>query len=227
MSFQYRPKMFSVTHTVILNNLRLNYTVKTKFLGVYTTETLKWSTHTQSLANKLCNVAFMIKSLTKIMSPYVIHNIYFSKFQSQLRCGILFWGGLGGIMSTKLFRLQKKVIRFMVWVNSRTSCKQLFKDNNILTLVFLYVLEVICYIKRYCQSLELNADVNKYDTRRKMDIHVQSSRTDKNKNSVISMGTKLYNKLPSYIKELDNFKAFKREFEPRPPHSTNGSRSVY
>jgi hypothetical protein len=72
---------------------------------------------------------------------------------------------------------------------------------------------VICYIKRYCQSLELNADVHKYDTQRKLDSHVQSSRTDKNKKRVISMGTKLYNKLPSYIKELDNYKVFKRELK--------------
>jgi hypothetical protein len=82
-------------------------------------------------------------------------------------------------MITRLFRLQKRMIRFMVRVNSRTLCKQLFKDNNILTLASLYILEVICYINRYCQSLELYTDVHKYDARSKMDIHVQSSRTDK------------------------------------------------
>jgi hypothetical protein len=46
-----------------------------------------------------------------------------------------------------------------------------------------------------------------------MDIHVQLSGTDKNKKSVISMGTKLYNKLPSYVKGLDNYRAFKRELK--------------
>jgi hypothetical protein len=46
-----------------------------------------------------------------------------------------------------------------------------------------------------------------------MDINVQSSRTDKNKKGVISRGTKLNNKLPTYIKELDNYRAFKRELE--------------
>jgi hypothetical protein len=94
MSFQYRPKKFSVRPTVMLNNLKLSYTAETKFLGVYITETLKWSTHIQLLVNKLCKVALIIKSLKKIMSPYMIHNIYFSKFQSLLRFGMLFWGGL-------------------------------------------------------------------------------------------------------------------------------------
>ena len=55
--------------------------------------TLKWNTHIQILANKLSKVSFMIKSLKGILSPYMIRNIYFTKFQALLRFGILFWGG--------------------------------------------------------------------------------------------------------------------------------------
>ena len=31
--------------------------------------------------------------------------------------------------------------------------------------------------------------------------------------SVIKMGIKLYNKMPGYIKEIDNYKAFKNELK--------------
>jgi len=44
-------------------------------------ETLKWNTHEQSLAKKMSKVPFMIKFLKDIMSPYMICNIYFPKFQ--------------------------------------------------------------------------------------------------------------------------------------------------
>jgi hypothetical protein len=37
--------------------------------------------------------------------------------------------------------------------------------------------------------------------------------TDLYKGSVINMGTKLYNKLPGYIKEIDSFKTFKKELK--------------
>jgi hypothetical protein len=37
-----------------------------------------------------------------------------------------------------------------------------------------------------------------------MDIHIQKD--------VVNMGTKVYNKLPDYIKEIDSYKAFKKEF---------------
>jgi len=46
-----------------------------------------------------------------------------------------------------------------------------------------------------------------------MDIHIQSYNTDLYKRSVINMGTKLYNKLPGYIKETDSYKTFKKELK--------------
>ena len=39
---------------------------------------------------------------------------------------------------------------------------------------------------------------------KKMDIHIQSYNTDLYMRTVINMGTKLYNKLPGYIKAIDS-----------------------
>ena len=98
----------------------------------------------------------------------------------------------------------------MVGASSRTSGRQLFKELNILTLASLHILEVTCFIRKYCQSLELNSNVHNYNIRRKVDIHIQSYKTDIYKKSVINMGTKVYNKLPGYIKEAESYKAFKK-----------------
>jgi hypothetical protein len=76
--------------------MNVDYTAEMKFLGIQITEMLKWNTHTQSLASKLCKVTFMIKSLKEVLSPNLIGNIYFTKFQSLLRFGIIFWGGSRG-----------------------------------------------------------------------------------------------------------------------------------
>ena len=46
-----------------------------------------------------------------------------------------------------------------------------------------------------------------------MDIHIRSHNTDLCKRSVINMGTKLYNKFPGYIKEIDSYKTFKKELK--------------
>jgi hypothetical protein len=47
-----------------------------------------------------------------------------------------------------VFRIHKRVIRSMSGVNSIMSCKQLFKEIKILTLASLYILEVICFIRK-------------------------------------------------------------------------------
>jgi hypothetical protein len=105
------------------------------------------------------------------------------------------------------------MIRSIVEVSARTSCRQLFKELNILTLVSLYIMEVICYIRKHHQFVNLNSNVHAYNTRRKMDIHFQSYDTDLYKRSVINVGTKLYNKLLGYIKEIDSYKTFKKELK--------------
>jgi hypothetical protein len=46
-----------------------------------------------------------------------------------------------------------------------------------------------------------------------MDIHIQSHNIEVYKKSVINMGTKVYNKLPGYIKETDTYKAFKKHLK--------------
>ena len=48
--------------------------------------------HIQLLASTLSKVAFMIKSLKEMLSLNFIRNTYFTKFQSVLGFGILFWG---------------------------------------------------------------------------------------------------------------------------------------
>jgi len=74
-------------------------------------------------------------------------------------------GGIGGELNTRLFRIRKRVIRSMVGVSSRTSCRQLFKELNILTLAYLYILEVTCFMRKYCWSLEKKKfKVHKYNT---------------------------------------------------------------
>jgi hypothetical protein len=44
------------------------------------------------------------------------------------------------------------------------SCRQVLKDNNLLTVTPLYVLEVVCYAKKCRDSIEHNVQICKYNT---------------------------------------------------------------
>ena len=84
MSFHNRQSKFLLKPQISSNKVNLKYTAETKFLSIHFTETLNWNSHVQLLANKLSKVLFMIKSLKGILSPYMIQNIYFTKFQALL-----------------------------------------------------------------------------------------------------------------------------------------------
>jgi hypothetical protein len=88
----------------------------------------------------------MVKILKEKIGPYMIRIIYFSLFELCLRNGIILWGG--DRVSNSIFQLKNLVLRVISGVGSRISYRQIFKDYNVLTLPSLYILEVICFIKK-------------------------------------------------------------------------------
>jgi hypothetical protein len=89
-------------------------------------------------------LCYMIKSLKDVTSPHVIRSTYFAYIHAHLRYGLIFWGG--DTNSESVFKLQKRIIRIISGVGRYASCKQLFKDLNILPLACMYISEIICHI---------------------------------------------------------------------------------
>jgi hypothetical protein len=80
-------------------------------------------------------------------------------------------------------------------------------------LASLYILEVTCFIRKYCQTLEHNSKVHNYNTRSRIDMHLKVRNIEVHKTNLINMGTRLYNNLPGFIKEIDDCKALKKELK--------------
>jgi len=58
MLFHNRQTNVLVKLLVTLNNMNMDYTAEVKFLDIQNTDTLKWHSHIQLLAGKLCKVVF-------------------------------------------------------------------------------------------------------------------------------------------------------------------------
>jgi hypothetical protein len=81
----------------------------------------------------------------------------------------MLWGGDNE--SNKIFELQKKVLWIISGVSNRTSYRQIFKGYNILTLSSLYILEVICFIKRDKYFMKRKLDIHNHNTTEKANLH--------------------------------------------------------
>jgi hypothetical protein len=66
------------------------------------------------------------------VSQTVLRNVYLAKFESVLKYGIIFGGGLQKNSET-LFKLHKKCVRVVKAVKNGVSCRNLFCELKILT----------------------------------------------------------------------------------------------
>ena len=141
-------------------------------------------------------------SYYSLLHTHISHTYHhFAYFQSWLRYGIIFWGG--SKESIKILHIQKKVIRLITGLKKCESCKQKFKENRILTVTSLYVLEVLCFIKKYKGSLMQNYMILEHNRRSKYDLHTEFCNSSLYQKSVINMGIRLYKFLPKEIKKKE------------------------
>jgi hypothetical protein len=88
------------------------------------------------------------------------------------------------------------------------SCRELFR-----TVPYVYIMETVYYIKLNNEELKQNLAIHDHKTRHRLDFQTQFCRTDIFKKSVNNSGIKSYNKLPNYLKNLDNLKLFKKQIK--------------
>jgi len=93
MLFHLNKTCNLVIPRIVFKNVEISYTSVVKFLGINLSINLKWSPHIQFLRSKLNKVTCMISSLRGDFSLFMLRNIYFTKFQSSIRYGIIVWGG--------------------------------------------------------------------------------------------------------------------------------------
>jgi hypothetical protein len=135
-------------HMLYLKAEKFHTTLKQNFwIYVHINENMKWNNHIKYLSSKLNTSYYMISFLKNVMSPYVIWTMYCACLHVHLRYGLTPWGG--DPERIKVFKLRKKVVRIIGKVGQHFSCRNLFKDLNILPLhLSVYKWDcVLCTIK--------------------------------------------------------------------------------
>jgi hypothetical protein len=115
-------------------------------------------------------MCYIIKALKDKVSPHILRNVYFTKFQPQISYGLIFWGGESE--SNRILMLQKRVLCIMKGVTKRTSYRDILRELQMLKVTSLYILEVLSYSKKHNIYIMKNSDLYEYDTRRKENLHV-------------------------------------------------------
>ena len=139
---------------------------------------------------------------------YVTGNIEDGYFHSIVQCGLIFSGNSSH--SANIFKVQKNRIRIIRGCRSRETCRDLFKNVNILPLESLYVPSLLVFLANNNNRFLLNSDVHHINKGQKCNFHQPSSNFSPHHKRVYPVGIKWFNSLPQSIKNIsDNPKQFK------------------
>lgn len=202
------------THTLLFNIRSDEVTVKyndelltcvehARFLGITVDCDLSWKPHIEELAGKVSGFCYSLKVISQNVSVETALSVYRACVESRLRYGVIFWGN--AVNSSRIFILQKSCVRAVFQLRSRDSCKQVFANNNILTLPSIYILEAVSFVKNHYYELFKKFELDhSHHTRGIANHHLVPPQThlSKIKKQVISQCITLYNHVPYTLKQL-------------------------
>lgn len=195
---------------IVVNNIKLNESTITKFLGVFLNDNLTWSAHINHVSKTISRSYYAILKTKDVLSTHCLLNVYYSLVYSHLSYNIILWGNAPE--SIRLFIMQKKIIRLIFNMRNTESCKSVFVDKKIMTLPCIYIFKLLLYVKKNIHLYETNCKYHNYNTRKGKELITVNHNTSKYEYSPSYAGVKLFNKLPEHYKK-ENYNAFKKKLK--------------
>lgn len=182
-----------------------------KFLGINIDSCLNWKNHCESLVSKLHSIVYQFRNLKHVLNNHQLRNLYFAQVDSRLRYGICFWGV--STLSNDVFLAQKRVLRCMTGLSSRDTCKNMFKECEILTLPSLFIFELCLYVFKNKNKFARNKDLHDVNTRQKHGYYIPFNKLNISIKAPDSLGPRVFNNLPEEIRHCNGLSLFKNRLK--------------
>ena len=120
-------------------------------VNLWSTGLENWKHHISELTIRLNKACYAIRSIKPFMSLDVLRSTYFSYAHSIISYGIIFWGNSSH--SEEIFKVQKRIIRIIMNLSKKASCRQPFKELNNLPVPSQYILSVLLFLTKVKTNL--------------------------------------------------------------------------
>lgn len=171
----------------------------TKHLGVTIDSKLSWVPHLDQLCKKLSSGIYVIRRIKQVCGLDTARVAYFALFESHLRYGIATWGGASKTNLERVLVKQKGAIRVLADLHYQDSCRNTFRNMKILTVISLYIREVVLHT--VLSEQPRLADVHQYHTRHARNFILPQHHLTLFEKKPSYKGAILFNHLPDHLKE--------------------------
>jgi hypothetical protein len=117
-----------------------------------------------------------------------------------VRVGIVFWGN--STHSDQMFKIKKRIVRIIMKVGNRDSCRPLFKALNILPFYSQYIFSISIFVVKNMDKFVTKSDLHGIHTRQGLDLHYPNCTLTKVQKGASFTGIRIFNNLPHSIKNL-------------------------
>ena len=206
--------------TLRMNNISIEMTDYTKFLGVYIDHKLNWHIQISHLMDKL-NMNRRLMMLGKNnLDLTCMRKIYFGHIHSHILYGISVWGSMiSQSMLKEIYMVQKKCVHLMRPTGKCTNIQQIFTELHLMP-VQKVIKFALCKLgfnvsqKQYPEPILAlftkfgGQKLHRYLTRNKHIPNLQKGYSEQFRNSFLCRSIKEYNSLPVDLKTVTNCRLF-------------------
>ena len=199
---------------IFINNKVLQSVTYIKFLGVYIDKFLDWKEQLRVKCNTVSKNVGILAKLKNVISTNVKKVIYNSIIAPHFHYGIVAWGAPHSQDFKRLYKLQKRAIRFICRSKYNAHTKPLFKRLSILTLEDIYKQQCIkIAIKRLKNNippylhtlLPLAEEIHNYNTRNITNFRITINRKQIHDQLLNVKVSSAWNTLPDTFKSKHIF----------------------
>ena len=139
---------------------------------------------------------YSFRTIKPFMCQEKLKSIYYSYFHSLMTYGVIFWGS--STHSIHVFQLQNRVIRIITKSRPRDTCGQLFKKRGILPLMSQYMFSLLLFTVNNKALFQMNFEIHS------INFSSTTCQFDNIQNGTYYTGIKVFNYLPTHIKNLSH-----------------------
>ena len=199
---------------LVMFNTPIIRKTETKFLGIIIDDKTMWGPHTQSVLGKISRVTGIMCKIKDYLSPNSRRLIYYALFYPFIQNGIVFWGTVSKTKFSKIFGVQKRIIRYVAGVGRFEHTEPIFKNLNILKLCDVKKLEISKFVHAdidHNRFFDFNnrSTVHSYNTRNSSALVLPNPRINLMLHSIFYEGLKFFDELPIELKNIDSKISFK------------------
>ena len=205
-----------------INDIVIDMTVNTKFLGVMIDQNLNFHSHITYIRGKISRTIGILYKSKKIFDKEILKTLY-NSFVHPLFCYcVCVWGNIPQSYIDPLIKLQKRAIRVIAGAKKLAHTTPLFKEFKIMNVRNIYIYNSLLIMYKYHQStlpsifssfFTRNNQIHSYNTRQHSKLHVSKITSAKAAQFFRICGVKMYNYFVTRINFDAKVSPFKKQLK--------------